>query len=464
MSAISRRRFVAGSAAAAVMTPALAAPFGGEADVAVVGAGAAGIAAARRLAGGKLRVAVVEASGRVGGRCVTDTGIFGVPCDLGARWIRAPDLNPVTPLATKSGFDIYPAPPGQRVRIGRRNAREGEMEDYLTATVRASRAIAEAGRGRLDGSAAQVLPKDLGEWQRTAEFLLGPFACGKDLAEVSAADFARAAERESDTLCRQGFGALIAKLAEGLPVQLSTPVSRIDWGGRGGVDIDTAGGRLTARVVIVTISTGVLAGDTLKFAPELPRRHLDAIARLGLGSYDHIVLELPGNPLGLQRDEMVLEKSNTNRTAALLANLSGTPLCSVEVGGAFGRELAAAGDKAMVAFALDWLAGLYGADVKKAVKRSHATRWNNDPWTLGAFSVAAPGGQWARAALAEPLRDRIFFAGEATHETLWGTVGGAWASGERAADAVLKRITPVADTPEPKRPAPPPPRRRPGAG
>lgn len=94
----------------------------------------------------------------------------------------------------------------------------------------------------------------------------------------------------------------------------------------------------------------------------------------------------------------------------------------------------------MTAFALDWLAGLYGGDVRKAVKRTSATRWNDEPWVLGASSVAAPGGQPARRILMEPVRERLWFAGEAVHETLWGTVGGAWESGERAAEAALRRL------------------------
>lgn len=470
MPALSRRRFIAASAASAASAgmAARAAPAGGEVDIAIIGAGAAGIAAGRRIAGTRARLAIVEASAHIGGRCFTDTATFGVPYDRGAHWIHMPDLNPVTPLATASGFDIYPAPPRQLVRIGRRNARQGEMEDYLSATVRANRAIIESGHGRLDLAAAQALPRDLGEWQRTVEFVLGPFGCGKELAEVSAADFSRSAERDIDAFCRQGFGALIARLGEALPVELSNPVTRIDWGARNGVDVDTAKGRLSARAVIVTVSTGVLGGDKLRFSPELPRRQLDAVEKLRPGSYDHIALELPGNPLGLDRDDMVFEKSDSPRTAALLANISGTPLCVVEVAGKFGRDLAAAGDKAMVAFAVDWLAGLYGATIRKAVKRTHATQWNSDPFALGAFSAAVPGGQPARAALAEPLRDRLFFAGEATHETLWGTVGGAWASGERAADAALRRLGFIAEAPppEPKRQGPtvPPSRRRPNAG
>ena len=163
----------------------------------------------------------------------------------------------------------------------------------------------------------------------------------------------------------------------------------------------------------------------------MPARQNDAFGKLALGSYDHIALELANNPLGLESDDLVFGKSVNTSTAAILANVSGTSLCFVDVAGAFGRDLTAQGEAAMVDFAADWLAGLYGAEVKKAIKRSHATRWIQEPLALGAFSAAAPGGQSARRTLMEPLHDAIWFAGEAAHETLWGTVGGAWESGER---------------------------------
>jgi monoamine oxidase len=427
------------SPAAKRSAPALqAAPRPGAVDVIIVGAGAAGIAAARRLAAAGRRFAVVEAAGTVGGRCITDTSLFGVPFDRGAHWVHMPDINPVAKLATQTGLDLYPAPPGQRVRIGRRYAREGEMEDYLGGTVRATTAIADAAR-KSDLSCAQALPKDLGGWRSTIEFVLGPFGCAKDLAEVSALDFSRSAERDIDLLCRQGFGALLAKLASGIPVELSNPVTRISWGARaGGVEVETARGQLKARAAIVTVSTNVLSAGKIQFTPDLPKRQLDAAAKLKLGSYDHVALELPGNPLGLRPDELVFEKSDSTRTAALFANASGTPLCIVDVAGGFGRDLAAKGDGAMFDFALSWLTGLYGTDIGKAVRRKHATHWNEEPWVLGAFSAAAPGGQPSRRVLMESLNDRVWFAGEAAHETLWGTVGGAWESGERAADAVVK--------------------------
>jgi monoamine oxidase len=457
MPRFSRRSFVAASAAALVARPALAAPAtsAGEFDVVIVGAGAAGIAAARRVAAAGRRYVLIEASDRIGGRCITDTRSFGVPFDRGARWIHFPANNPVTRLAPGSGLEIYPAPQSQKVRIGLRNAREGELEDFLSAQVRATRAIADAAR-KGDPSCAQALPNDLGDWRPTVEFVLGPFLCGKDLAQLSAVDFARAPERRGDAFCRQGFGALLASLATGLSVQLGTPASAID--ATRAVAVETPKGTISGRTAIVTVSTNVMASGRIRFTPELPRRVADACTSLSLGSYDHIALELSGNPLGLDSDDLVFEKSSNTHTAAILANVSGSQLCLIEVAGAFGRELSGQSEATMVDFAADWLTKLYGGEIKKAVNRASATRWNADARFLGAMSAAAPGGQAARRVLSEPIHDAVWYAGEAAHDTLWGTVGGAWESGERAAAAVLRRLAGVREAvPEEKRP----PRRRP---
>ena len=454
MSKLTRRSFLAAAGAVAA-GPAFGAtqqkkavpgdPRSGT-DVVIVGAGAAGIAAARRITAAGRKCVLLEAAGTVGGRCLTDTALFGVPYDRGARAFHTPETNPVARLALQNGFDIYPAPPGQRMRITRRYARESETEDMLSTMARANAAIADAAR-KTDIAAAQALPKDLGEWRSTVEFLLGPYFCGKDVSEISAADLARAAERDVQAYCRQGLGAVLARLATDLPVRLSTPATRINWGGRG-VEVETAQGTIDARAAIVTASTNVLSAGKIRFTPDLPKRQLDAIERLKLGSYDHVMLELAGNPLGLRTDELVFEKSSGPRTAALLANMSGSTLCTVDIGGRFGRDLAAKGAKEMVAFALDWLDNLYGAGLKRASGRSHATNWNEEPWVLGAMSAASPGGQFARRSLMESINNRIWFAGEAVHERLWGTVAGAWESGDRAAQAVLRLIAPP--PPEPK--------------
>ena len=449
---ITRRGFLSASAAfgAASLLPAraIAAPLPRDVDIVVIGAGAAGIAAARRIAAANRKVIVIEATGQVGGRCLTDTTSFAVPFDRGARWLHDPDANPMIKLARAAGLDVFPAPPGQKIRIGRRNARAGETEDFLATLVRANRAIDDAAHGKADVSCAEALPKDLGDWAATVEFVLGASATGKDLRDLSAQDQFRAQERLSAIACRQGLGVLLAKLGEGIPVALSTPVTRIAWSGRD-VAVETAAGRINARAAIVTVSSNVLTSGRLPFAPELPKRQLDAATKLSLGSYDRIALQLPGNPFGLGRDEVVIERSKDTRTALLFANIGDSSLCTVDVAGSFGRDLAAQGEAAMIAFAREWLSTLYGSDAVAKVGKSAATRWNAAPFALGAMSAAAPGGQPSRRVLAEPFGN-VFIAGEATHETLWGTVDGAWDSGERAADAALKRIGPLRPEPAAK--------------
>jgi monoamine oxidase len=434
---LDRRTFLTGAAALGAAPALGAVPKSGEVEVVIVGAGAAGIAAARQVAAAGRRFALVEASERIGGRCITDTRTFGVPFDRGAHWIHIPETNPVLRLG-REGFQIDRAARALRMRLGRRDAREGELEDFLVAQVRARRAIIEAARGNADASCASVLPQDLRDWRETIEFVLGPYNYGKDLAQISVKDFARLDEREIDAVCRQGYGALLAKLAEKMPVTRAAPVKRIDW--RGGVAVETDKGQFSARAVIITASTDVLASGGIAFQPELPAAFRDAFARLSLGSQDYVALEMSGNPLGLRSDEMIFAKATGRETAALLANASGTNLCLVQVGGSFGRALAAKGAAAMTAFAVDWLSGLYGSEIRAAVRRTAATNWAKEPYVRGAVSVAAPGALAARRTLMQGVGNRICFAGEAAHETQWGTVGGAWESGERAAAAALKQF------------------------
>jgi monoamine oxidase len=439
---MTRRDFLSASAGLAAVplfgTGAGAASLPPEADIVVIGAGAAGIAAARRIMASNRKVIVIEAAGRVGGRCQTDLATFDIPFDRGARWLHNPDTSPLVKLARGIGLDMAAVPPGQKMRVGRRNARPGETEEFLAALVRTNRAIEEASHGKLDMACASAIPKDLGDWAATAEFVLGASATGKDLKDLSVIDKVRGGDRNAVIGCRQGVGTLIATLADQVPLALSTPASRIAWNNRD-VSVETPSGKIAARAAIVTVSSNVLTSGAIRFTPDLPKRQLDAASKLSLGSFDRIALQLAGNPLGLARDDVIIEQSSSTKTALLLANIAGSSVCSIDVGGSFGRDLSAQGDKAMVAFAVEWLTKLFGSEIAGAVKKSSATGWNAAPFVLGAMSAATPGGEPSRTILTEPM-GTVFLAGEASHETLWGTVDGAWESGERAADAALKKI------------------------
>src|SRR5262249_41239461 len=152
----------------------------------------------------------------------------------------------------------------------------------------------------------------------------------------------------------------------------------IEWRSRARIEDDTPKGQFKTGLVILTVSTNVLTSGKIKLPPALPKRHLDAAASLQLCSRVHPGLELTCKPVGLRADELVFEKSENRQTAAIFGNMAGSTICVIDVGGNFGRDLSAKGEAAMIDFAINWLGGLYGADMKNAVKRRHATRWNNE--------------------------------------------------------------------------------------
>jgi monoamine oxidase len=413
-----------------------------EVDVVVVGAGAAGIAAARRLMAEGRSVTVLEAKDRTGGRCITDTTAFGLPMDLGAHWIHAPQDNPLVPLARAAGFDLYDDPDRPRLLIKGREPREGEREAFASALRRSQRAILEAGEAGREIAVAEALPRDLRDWRATVEFLKGAWDSGKEVGEISCVDFYNALETR-DLFCRQGYGAILARLAEGLPVRLSTPVTRIDWSGRG-VAVETPAGTLRARAAIVTVSTAVLGAGAIRFTPALPRRQQEAVHALSCGAYEHLIVRLPGDPMGAKPDEPFVVKADTGATAKPLARIAGSDWWYFDIGGAFARDLVRAGPAAMKAFAAEFVGNEFGPQARRAMDEVQVTAWTADPFVRGAWSVAGPGATPQRLRLAEPVGQRLVIAGEATDEGLWGTVGGAWASGERAAGQVLAWLQPAA--------------------
>jgi monoamine oxidase len=438
MNVSTRRGFLSGAAAFAASSV-FAQPFGSEVDIAIVGAGAAGIAAARRLANAGRSYVLLEARDRIGGRVWSSAGKLGVAHDRGADRMTASGRNPLVSLGRLAGLELYQPTPFRRLYVGTREARDWEYDSFTAARQRANRAITAAGDAGLDFAASRTLP-DLGDWQATVVFVLGPMQTSKDLDEVSTVDYARAEEHFDELRVRGGLGRLLAAAAKPLQISLETPVLSIDARGRGMVVLETEQGTINARAVIVTASTTALAAGTLRFDPALPRRVQDGLAGLILGTHDRLVFELAGNPLGFADNQRIIFKTRDGRTIGITARLDGSDLASAEFVGRFGREVSNAGEAAMRDFVGATLAAHFGNAASKAIGRSEAVRWSREPWILGGISAAAPGSATNRRLLAQPIHERIFLAGEALHETWWGTVAGAWVSGERAADAALAEI------------------------
>lgn len=437
---LTRRTMMTTSAAA------LAAPFvpgtarAASTDVVVIGAGAAGLAAARDLTAKGLSVTLIEASGRIGGRAHTDTDIFGVPYDVGAHWLHSAEENPFAAYGRAQGFDIYRASDEEELYIGNRAATTAEWDSYEKAMRKASRAMNKAGRKGLDVSPASVLP-DLGEWAATVDMMQGAYEIAKDLDDFSCADWYTGADG-TDHYCREGFGALLAHSARDVPVSLNTTARVVRWGGSG-VEVDTDQGLITARAVVVTVSMGVLASGAIRFDPALPAQHDEIFQGLTMGHYNHVAVRFDRNFMGVGADGYMTMKveadaNGTPQGFAALVDASGTGVSYCDLGGEFARQMSQAGPEATQAYVIDRLKSIFGAKVEKHLIGQHHFDWTADPLTRGAYAAAAPGAAWTRAALRKPLAERLWFAGEALSEGHWATVAGAHKSGQQAAREVAQ--------------------------
>ncbi len=421
------------------MRRARVAPPPRAADVAILGAGAAGITAARRLLALGLSVVLIEARDRVGGRALT-ARLAGQAVDLGAHWLHAADDNGLVREARRLGLPLFDAPQEPRLILGARGADALETRAFHEAWAEVDDAIAEIGAGRDLAPASAALDR-LGPraqpWRAVLAFAHGPFACGASLDAIGAADFA-AARDDLDLFVAGGYGALVARLADGLPVALATRATRIDWSGRE-VRVETDSGTLAARALVVTVPVPILArGDTARgdivFDPPLPAPTRDALAALRPASYEHVVLAWPGGPLREAANTTVAFDGDAEANLGLLANFDGGVLHYADLGGALVGRLGS--PQARAGFVRESLGARFGRDAVADLRVLHASGWGEDPLSACAWTIAPPGAHGARAVLRDPIGGRILLAGEATSSTLWGTIGGAWAEGERAAREV----------------------------
>ncbi|SOD98015.1 flavin monoamine oxidase family protein [Caenispirillum bisanense] len=439
-SALSRRHLLgaAGAASAALLLGRSRAARAAEVDVVVVGAGCAGLAAAGALVDAGLTVTVIEARDRIGGRAVTEP-LFGTPMDLGAGWLHSSDRNPLTPLARASGFTVVRDPQDYEVWLPRRGFLDADglsaFEDILDATGEALSTLA-ADQGDL---AAAALPKPAGDSERLARHLLGPLEQGVPFEAISAADYDSQIATGEESFVAEGLGTLVATLGAGIAVRLNTAAVAIDWSGAG-VAVETTAGTLRGRAVLVTVPVGVLSAGRIRFTPALPDDTARAIGGLSMGLLNKVVLQVPGNPLDMDPFDQLHALLPDGGTLDLVHRPFGSDLILALLGGTEAWDLEKAGERAAIDLVTERLVTVYGSDARGMVKAGRATAWGQDQLTLGAYSAALPGQQTARAALATPVGERVFFAGEAC-EPEWATqVPGAWLTGRKAASAIIDAL------------------------
>ena len=410
-----------------------------EVDVAIIGAGAAGLGAAQALENSGLSVIVLEARDRVGGRGHTIMAAPDVTFDLGCGWLHSADKNSFVNIAEQLNFEIDKTRPPWREQSFDTGFPLAERIDFIEALdafyERAEKAAGQAAESGRDAAASNCLEPG-NRWNPMID-AISTYINGCELDQVSILDMDAYEDTEINWRVRRGYGALMAAYGAPCPLALNTQVTLIDHSGQR-VRIETSRGTLTAGKVIVTVPTNLIADEAIRFHPALPAK-LDAARGLPLGLADKVMLALD-EPDALPKDGSL--RGATMRTAMGTYHLRpfGQPCIEGFFGGRFARELEDAGDGALAAQSIDEIASFLGNDFRRKLKPLSESRWAHDPFARGSYSHALPGHAGARAVLAAPVDGRLFFAGEATSPNFFSTAHGARDSGERAAGEVVASL------------------------
>lgn len=403
-----------------------------ETEVAIVGAGAAGIGAARRLQAAGVACLLIEARSRLGGRAWTVADRLSSAIDLGCGWLHSADRNPWREIAEAQGRTIDQTPPPW--------ARPSLVAGFPLAEQAAFQSALGEYRGRLaahpdsdpDLPAAAFLDQH-GRWNELID-AVSTYYSGAELDRVSAQDLNRYDDNGVNWRIVEGYGTTISAHGADLPVVLGSPVRRIDHGGRR-VRLEMADGAITADAVIVTVPSSLIAEQRLLFDPELPEK-TEAALGLPLGLADKLFLLL-SHAEDFAPDTRLFGRTDRRGTGAYHVRPFGRPQIEAYFGGSLAAELEKDGEAAFVDFAIAELTNVLGAAFAARVKPLALHCWGSDPFARGSYSYALPGRAGCRATLAAPVDDRLFFAGEACSRNDFSTAHGAYLSGVAAAEQAI---------------------------
>lgn len=401
-------------------------------DIAIIGAGAAGLGAAHALAGSGLSVIVLEARDRLGGRAWTVQASPDVTFDVGCGWLHSADKNSFVPIARQLGFEINTDLPPWGDRAYGDAFPEAERMAFAAAIDEFYERAWEAAESGEDAPASRYLEPD-NRWNPMID-AVSTYVNGCELDQVSILDMEAYEDTYFNWRVRAGYGTLIAAYGAPCPVVLSCNVTLVDHSGQR-IRLQTSQGTLTADKVIVTVPTNLIADEAIRFSPALPAK-LEAARGLPLGVDDKVTLALADAEAFPKEGNL---RGATMRTAMGTYHIRpfGQPCIDGFFGGSFARQLEDAGDGAFAAHSIDEIAGFLGNDIRRKLRPLRESRWAQDPFARGSYSHALPGHAGDRALLAAPVDGRLFFAGEATSPNFFSTAHGARDSGERAAREVL---------------------------
>jgi len=415
-------------------------------DVAIVGAGAAGLAAAKTLERRGLSFVVLEASHRIGGRAYTEEVAPGVPFDLGCHWLHSASLNPCVGIADSLGLHYDKTEPSlltessgmfHSVFVDGAWAGPEGIRDLTVHFRRSYGGIGGLSGDGPDRSVAEVTERDA-PWTPLFDYFVSLFS-SVDSDQVSARDVAGYRDTGEDWPVQEGYGTLVARFGAGVPVALNTAVREIVWSGKE-LRLGTARGEVRARKAIVTVSTGILGAGDIRFDPPLPDWKLEAIAALPLGNHNRICLVFDRNAFGEDHPKSTTIMTPGTEPMTFRIRPFGYDYVHGMTGGRFADWLERAGPEASADFAKEKLRQAFGSGITRHIVRHLVTAWRGDPLIKGAYSAALPGQSGQRSALARPIDERLYFAGEATTTDFFATAHGAYLTGIAAADAAADAL------------------------
>lgn len=418
-------------------------------DVIVIGAGIAGLTAAATLQQAGLRVMILEARGRIGGRIFTRRDLVdGVPVEMGAEFIHG-EYAPTWELVSPAGLNVFHWQKGDESLVRSEN---GELHT-MRALRRVDAAFNQTRTWDLPGVMVNDQDEDLylylnrlGFTREQLRYVRRTYAnaAGGDIHHLSAK--ATLEEIYDDTRGTQdyrileGYDSILSPLSANLDIQLNTPVIGVDWG-QTPIRVEAAGGQMfEAAQLLISVPVGVLHHKMVTFNPVLPPEKHEAIADIPMGQ---------GLKLVFLFDQPVLPQG-----VAALYSAGNPPMWwSPSVGrahptaqfiltgfatGDWASRLVGLGERGMISAALRSLRAELGEAAVPHPARTVVMNWSDEPFTRGVYSYTRPGATKAREIYAAPTANRLFWAGEATASNAWaGTVHGGYASGLRAAGEIL---------------------------
>jgi monoamine oxidase len=417
-------------------------------DVVVIGAGAAGIGAGIALTRARIPFIIIEAKDRIGGRAFSDTTSLGHLWDHGCHWFHSADKNVLRKIADKIGHKYRQTPraPIAQRYVGGKWLSSPFAGDYVWDLLGA---IADTGKAGRDVPASELLDARH-PWHPLIHHWIN-LMYSVEPSEVSTLDAGYYDDTHVNLPVEGGYGALIARLGQGLPIKTGV-AARSVTASKEGVAIATDGGTINAKAAIIAVPARVLEEGRLKISPSPSAQLVTALSDVPMGWYEKIAVAFDRQVFeGLKVPYADIFDPVSPDTAPLNFELHpfGRPIAVTHIAGELARSMEGEGEAAMVAFALDTLVKAFGSDLRKRVVKSATTHWSSDPFINGAYSCAKPGRADARRAFSEPIHERIFLAGEHVHLTFMATAHGAYETGIAAAHRAASVIGLTTDDPDP---------------